>query len=99
MLAPESKDVVPGMEVELIISPEQFGTVLKLEGNRVRVDFSASGGKSAVYHTQDELKPKDGAAVGRKQALFCGREGGLLGVKDSPGLRRAARFLFQRVLA
>ena len=78
MLAPESKDVVPGMEVELIISPEQFGTVLKLEGNRVRVDFSASGGKSAVYHTQDELKPKDGAAVGRKQALFCGRDDGLL---------------------
>ncbi len=57
MLAPESKDVVPGMEVGLIISPGQFGTVLKLEGNRVRVDFSASGGKSAVYHTQDELKP------------------------------------------
>ena len=86
-LAPSSKDVLPGMEVELIGSPEIFGTVIKVEGKRVRVDLSASGGKSSVWQMADELGPRGDGQVGRKQALFCGRDDGLLdpGVVDLVG--------------
>ena len=64
--------------MELIGSPEIYGTVIKVEGKRVRVDLSASGGKSSVEKLADELGPRGDGQVGRKQALFCGRDDGLL---------------------
>lgn len=47
--------VTPGARVQLVSDRTACGVVLKRDGNRVRVDFSASGGKKSRWLVADKL--------------------------------------------
>ena len=53
-----------GQTVALLADPTSVGKVLKAQGQRVRVDFSQSGGKKSAWVIAQDLMPGDGGDGG-----------------------------------
>ena len=67
-------DFAEGLVVERVEEPGQHGEVIQREGQRVRVDFSASGGKVSGWWSYKELRVVD-ALVTRLHEKQGGVEG------------------------
>ena len=60
----DPQDIVEGQAVSLAADEAQVGIVLKLQGQRVRVDFSQSGGKKSAWVIAKDLQPANGGDGG-----------------------------------
>ena len=61
------EDVVEGAQVVLASDSKRYGRVVKREGQKVRVDFSASGGRKSTWSTVGDLLPRTEADVSSEE--------------------------------